>query len=155
MNITPSASETPDLVGHDFPVALRVDGEWKGDVPLDLKTALEDALMGHITGPSRIKAWNAITEMEKACVLTKVIGKAKQGSFGRGCATMTATAADEACSTCPGATPGVKGGRRAVARPCAVVITLDGKLTLGFLPLPVNLRAGKVWTEKGYWVNGG
>jgi hypothetical protein len=93
--------------------------------------------------------------MDKACVLTKVVGKTRHGSFGKGCVAMIAVSADEACSTRLDAPIGARGGRRAVTRPCAVVITLEGELTLGFLPLPVYLRAGKVWTEKGYWVNCG
>ena len=139
-----SSVETSELLKHGFPVALQLDGEWKGVVPSDLRETFEDALMAHVTGASRIKAWNAITEMDKACVLTKVVGKTREGSFGKGCAAMIAVSADEACSTCPDAPIGARGGRRAVTRPCTVAITLGGKLTLGFLPLLVHLRAGKM-----------
>jgi hypothetical protein len=51
-----SSVETSELVKHGFPVALQLDGEWKGVVPSDLKETSEDALMAHVTGASRIKA---------------------------------------------------------------------------------------------------
>jgi len=68
---------------------------------------------------------------------------------------MSTVSADDACSTCSGpAQQAPKGGRRATVRPCAVVISIEGVVKLGFLPIPASLRSNAEWTDKGYWVNG-
>ena len=106
-----------------------------------------ERLLKPVNIADRIKAWNKLKEMENACVLTCVIGKRTSGSFGKGCAATSAARAVMACSKCP-AEPGK--GKRATPRPCAVLILLNGQTTLGYLPLPAHLRAGREWREDKY-----
>lgn len=44
-----------------------------------------------------------MADLNKACVLTKTIGKNDKGSFGVRCKAVIVATANEACSTCPGA----------------------------------------------------
>jgi hypothetical protein len=91
---------------------------------------------------ARVSTWDAMPVTQEACILTRVIGKVKTGSF------KDVFLAQEACAKCLGRDAG--SGRKSVPRPCAGLLVLEGVVTIGFLPLPPVLRGGKEASELGF-----
>jgi hypothetical protein len=115
---------------------------------LEIGKVLVQRLLDNISGMERrLKTWESLTVQREVCILTCIIGKVKKGSF------KDTHTAYEACGKCVGRDGG--SGRKSDPRPCAGLMEYEGETTIGFLPLPEQLRQGKHWAEAEFWIQGG
>jgi hypothetical protein len=131
-------STTDDIT--QWRIKLRVPG--RPDAPEGLATYLHNEFCKPLKGHSkRQKEWNKPQPSPVVCILVRIVGKLKHSVFPDG-------VARTACDTCSCHIQSSKGK----PWPCAVVEKDADGFFLLVLPLREELRRGKTWEDKGYWM---
>ncbi|KAF2126238.1 hypothetical protein P153DRAFT_388981 [Dothidotthia symphoricarpi CBS 119687] len=110
------------------------------DIPRDLREYLAERLHGQIVGSKRIQAWNRMKPCVDVCVLHNAISRNGKPVF---------PTAWRACTTCAKTSNSTK----TKPRVCALLQEdTDGTRCIVVLPLPEELRVGKSWEDREFWV---
>jgi len=145
------ATASSELHAKEYPIAILLptqDGRnvvIRNGIPAQLTKLLRDEVKKCLTTKFCIRAWNDADHEDNAlCMLTAADGFIRSYLFPKG------QGASRACLVC--CTSHGESGL-ITPRPC-VMLRADakGEYILA-LPLPEDLRVGKGWKERGFWVN--
>ncbi|KAI4684277.1 hypothetical protein J4E81_009157 [Alternaria sp. BMP 2799] len=143
---------SPGLFAKEYPIAILLPNKYGRDIvirngiPAQLTTLLRDEVKKWLRGDFSITAWNDIEPSKNAdCMLTVAEDAVGWTSCFRG------EEPSRACSKCSAE---YGNGRSMIPKPC-IMLREDtkGERYILFLPLAEDLREGKGWKERGFWVN--
>jgi len=118
----------------------------RNGLPARLATLLRDEVNNWLTGDYQIRQWNDIEPKKNAdCMLKVARGSVGWGDSFRG---------EEASRACRDCSANFGDSRLIIPKPC-IMLREDTKVEryILFLPLAEDLREGKGWKERGFWVN--
>ena len=150
-NFSVPATASSELHAKEYPIAILLPIQdvrnvvIRNGIPAQLTKLLRDEVKKCLTTKFCIRAWNDADHEDNAlCMLTAADGFIRSYLFPKG------QGASRACLVC--CTSHGESGL-ITPRPC-VMLRADakGEYILA-LPLPEDLRVGKGWKERGFWVN--